>query len=104
MPRNLLPEVAGVMTRSDVAQTIDAIAAVQRPNGDIPWSPGNHTDPWNHVEAAMALDLGSRFADAERAYEWLEQMPTRPHECLVVETCWEQRSEGLNHCANVERR
>ena len=37
----------------------------------IPWFPGGHADPWNHVEAAMALDLGGRRAEADRAYEWL---------------------------------
>ena len=36
--------------------------------------PGGHTDPWNLVEAAMALDVGGRFAEAERAYDWLRAM------------------------------
>jgi hypothetical protein len=66
-----LPEVDGLLTRAQVAQTIDAIASVQLRDGNIPWGPGHHTDPWNLVEAAMALDVGARFAEAERAYEWL---------------------------------
>ena len=37
----------------------------------IPWFPGGHADPWNHVEAAMALTLGDRHAEAERAFQWL---------------------------------
>src|SRR5438270_5237935 len=37
----------------------------------IPWFPGGHADPWNHVEAAMALALGGRRAEAEAAYHWL---------------------------------
>ena len=37
----------------------------------IPWFPGGHCDPWNHVETAMALDVGGLHAAAERAYEWL---------------------------------
>ncbi len=74
MPRLTVPEVPGVLSGTEVMQTIDAIASVQRPNGDIPWSPGNHTDPWNMVEAAMALDIGSRFADSQRAYAWLARM------------------------------
>ena len=37
----------------------------------IPWFPGGHADPWNHVEAAMALALGGRRPKAERAYDWL---------------------------------
>ena len=44
---------------------------MQLRDGNIPWGPGHHTDPWNLVEAAMALDVGARFAEAERAYEWL---------------------------------
>jgi hypothetical protein len=69
-----LPEVEGVLTRDQVAQTVDAIAGVQLPNGNIPWVPGSHTDPWNLVEAAMALDVGGRYAEAERAYAWLTRM------------------------------
>ena len=69
-----LPEVDGVITRDEVAATIDAIASVQLPDGNIPWTPGGHTDPWNLVEAAMALDLGGRYEEAERAYGWLARM------------------------------
>ena len=42
---------------------------MQQPDGNIPWVVGGHTDPWNLVEAAMALDVGGRFAEAERAYD-----------------------------------
>ena len=51
--------------------TVDWIAAVQQPDGMIPWFPGGHGDPWNHVEAAMALDAGGRHAEAAAAYRWL---------------------------------
>ena len=30
--------------------------AVQRADGAIPWFRGHHLDPWDHTEAAMALD------------------------------------------------
>ena len=67
-----LPEVPGILTRRPrCTATVDAIAEWQLPNGMIPWFPGGHADPWNHVEAAMALALGGRRAEAERAYEWL---------------------------------
>jgi hypothetical protein len=69
-----IPEVAGVLTPAQVAQTVDAIASVQLPDGNIPWVPGGHTDPWNLVEAAMALDVGGRLANAERVFEWLARM------------------------------
>jgi hypothetical protein len=59
------------LSRSDVSATVDAIARVQRPDGSIPWYDRGQVDPWNHVEAAMALDVGGRHAEAWRAYEWL---------------------------------
>jgi len=65
------PEVAGILTRDEITRTVDAIATVQQPDGNIPWVPGGQTDPWNLVEAAMALDIGYRFDEAERAYGWL---------------------------------
>ena len=55
----------------DLVHTVDSIAAVQQADGMIPWVPGGHADPWNHVEAAMALDAGGRRAEAEAAYHWL---------------------------------
>ena len=61
----------GVLTASEIDATVDAIGAVQQPNGFILWYSGGHADPWNHVEAAMALDCGGRHHDAVRAYEWL---------------------------------
>lgn len=75
-----LPAVDGILTAADVAATVDAIARVQLPDGNIPWTPGDHTDPWNLVEAAMALDVGGRHPEAERAYEWLRSMQ-RPDGC-----------------------
>ncbi|MCZ7525100.1 MAG: prenyltransferase [Acidimicrobiia bacterium] len=66
-----LPEVDGVITAAEVEATVEAIAAHQLPDGNIPWVPGGHTDPWNLVEAAMALDVGGRHREAERAYQWL---------------------------------
>ncbi|HZN15872.1 MAG TPA: hypothetical protein VFB78_16505 [Acidimicrobiales bacterium] len=52
-------------------RTTDAIVADQQDDGLILWFPGGHADPWNHVEAAMALSLGERQAEAEAAYDWL---------------------------------
>ena len=46
------------------------IAAVQKPSGEIPWSMGGKTDPWDHVESAMGLDVAGNRMAAERAYEW----------------------------------
>jgi len=66
-----LPTLPGIMTRADVANTVAAIARQQLPSGLILWFPGGHSDPWNHVEAAMALDVGGYRAEAEAAYRWL---------------------------------
>ena len=66
-----VPSVDGIITADQVRATVDAIAEWQLPSGMVPWFPGGHADPWNHVEAAMALALGGRIGEAERAYEWL---------------------------------
>jgi hypothetical protein len=70
----IVPGIDGVITTAEIAETVDAIASVQLPDGNIPWFPGGHTDPWNLVEAAMALDVGGRHVQAEAAYEWLRAM------------------------------
>ena len=70
MSRPVVPAVEGVLSEADVARTAASIAAMQEPTGAIPWSPGQHTDAWNHVEAAMALLVGGELMAAERAYDW----------------------------------
>ena len=60
-----------MLSERELQATVDSIAAQQQPDGLVLWFPGGHADPWNHVEAAMALALGGRRADAERAYQWL---------------------------------
>jgi hypothetical protein len=51
---------------------IDLIARTQLPDGRIPWSPGEKTDPWDHVEAAMGLTIGGLHVKARNAYAWLK--------------------------------
>lgn len=67
--------MTGLDLRSTTAGEIDATAgtieAAQSECGMIPWFPGGHCDPWNHVEAAMALAAAGRVRAAERAYRWL---------------------------------
>ena len=65
-----LPAVPGVLTSAQVAQTARAIAAVQEPDGAVPFSVGAHVDAWNHVEAAMAMLVGGQVEAAEAAYSW----------------------------------
>ena len=69
-----LPEVPGILTAEEVALTAQSLLALQRPSGMIPWFEGGHCDPWNHVEAAMALSVCGHFAEAELAYDWLAEV------------------------------
>ncbi|GAB2860463.1 prenyltransferase [Nocardioides pacificus] len=65
-----IPSVEGVLSAADVRATAASIAALQHPDGSIPWAEGEHTDVWNHVEAAMAMLVGGEVEAAERAYQW----------------------------------
>ncbi|MFI2210663.1 prenyltransferase [Streptomyces sp. NPDC020141] len=61
----------GVLTAEEAAETVAGILAVQREDGAIPWFRGHHLDPWDHIEAAMALDAAGEDEAAARAYAWL---------------------------------
>src|SRR3954451_5312304 len=69
-----LPDVEGGISADEVVQTAEWIASLQLDTGMIPWFPGGHCDPWNHVETAMALDVAGLHFAAERGYEWLVDM------------------------------
>jgi hypothetical protein len=43
----------------------------QDPDGALPWFAGGQLDPWDSVEAAMALDVGGEHERAAAAYRWL---------------------------------
>ncbi|MCG6910342.1 MAG: phenyltransferase domain-containing protein [Deltaproteobacteria bacterium] len=55
----------------DIEAVAGLIADTQKENGEIPWSPGDKTDPWDHVEAAMGLCMGGHHDLARKAYRWL---------------------------------
>jgi len=55
----------------DVEGLASFIAGIQKENGEIPWSAGGKTDPWDHVESAMGLSTAGKIAAAERAYTWM---------------------------------
>ena len=65
--------MAGYLTPAQLQQTVDAIATAQLADGRIPWIPDGKGDPWNMVEAAMALDVGGRTEQARRLYDWLAE-------------------------------
>jgi hypothetical protein len=69
-----LRELPGVLHAGDLRLTASSIARVQEPGGAIPWFPRGHTDPWDHVEAAMGLDAAGRHDEAQRAYAWLRRV------------------------------
>jgi hypothetical protein len=96
-------EVPGILSAAEIASTVDAIAGWQLPSGMIPWFPGGHADPWNHTEAAMALLLGGRRAEAERAFEWLiaEQRPDGAWHQYYLADGIEQDKLDANVCAYV---
>jgi hypothetical protein len=56
----------------DLPALVDLIAHTQLESGEIPWSSGDKTDPWDHVESAMGLAVGGRLALARKAFKWLK--------------------------------
>jgi hypothetical protein len=50
--------------------TSEFILEVQNGHGEIPWSVGGKTDPWDHIESAMGLATGGLTQQAEDAYQW----------------------------------
>lgn len=68
---NVLQGVPGILTEDEVALSARYLAELQVPSGQIPWFPGGHCDPWNHVECAMALTVAGHVDAARAAYDWL---------------------------------
>ena len=60
-----------MLTSDQIAETAATIAAMQEPDGAIPWTTGEHTDVWNHVEGAMALVVGGELDAATKAFDWV---------------------------------
>jgi hypothetical protein len=54
-----------------VRATVASIAAEQDTDGALPWFRGGQLDPWDSVEAAMALGIGGAHDRAAAAYRWL---------------------------------
>ena len=68
---NNVSGVPGLLSESEIAQSAESLASLQLRSGAIPWFVGGHCDPWNHVEAAMALTLTGYEDQAKAAYRWL---------------------------------
>ncbi|UCG84275.1 MAG: prenyltransferase [Dehalococcoidia bacterium] len=65
-------------TSEDLQELVDSqadfIIDCQLPSGAIPWYKGGITDPWDHIEGAIALDLCRRYQEATAAYTWSRTM------------------------------
>ena len=59
-----------MLTPAQCRQTAQSIAATQESSGAIPWFDGGHTDPWDHVENAMALTAAGLLEPARAAFDW----------------------------------
>ena len=60
-----------MLSGEQVRASVAAIAAEQGDDGALPWFRGGQLDPWDMVEAAMALDVGGEHGRARAAYRWL---------------------------------
>ena len=72
----------------DVRTTAEFILSVQKKDGEIPWSVGGKTDPWDHVESAMGLTIGGFYEEAGKAYMWCS------HNQLPDGAWWSSYREG----------
>jgi hypothetical protein len=63
----------GLFPHEFLRPTVEFILDTQEASGEIPWFEGGHSDPWDHVEAAMGLSIGGETAAAVHAYRWLAQ-------------------------------
>ena len=84
-------------------QSGDFIAGHQLSNGQIPWFRGHLADPWDHVEAAMALGVVGRRRESRAAMSWLASTQA-PDGSWPMETTGEQVTEATvdtNQCGYV---
>jgi len=99
-----VPHLPGIITADEVRASARSIASLQLPNGMIPWFPGGHCDPWNHVETAMALDVAGLHEEARLAYEWLlntQRSDGSWHNYYMPDATLEDTKLDTNVCAYV---
>jgi hypothetical protein len=97
------PEVRGLLSAADVAATAASIARVQEGSGAIPWFPGGHCDPWDHIECAMALTVAGLLDEAHAAFDYLRrtQRPDGSWPAKVTGGVVEDGSFETNQCAYI---
>lgn len=68
-------EFENFQAQSCPSLNIDSVArlivSLQREEGEIPWHEDGKTDPWDHVESAMGLNIAGFYREADLAYEWM---------------------------------
>lgn len=103
MPAADLPGIPGVFTPDQCRQTAESIAAEQESSGAIPWFTGGHTDPWDHVESAMALTVAGLLEPARAAYEWcrITQRPDGSWPIQFRNGVIEDANSDSNFCAYI---
>ncbi|MFO7568367.1 MAG: hypothetical protein R6W75_01120 [Smithellaceae bacterium] len=72
----------------DIEQVASFIASLQKENGEIPWSAGGKTDPWDHIESAMGLSVAGYHREAKLAYQWLTTTQ------LACGSWWSETQDG----------
>ena len=99
-----VPQLEGVVSACEIRETAQHLTSLQLPNGMIQWFPGGHSDPWNHIESAMALDVAGFHQEAEQAYEWLADIQ-RPdgswHNYYLPDGTVEDAKLDTNVCAYI---
>lgn len=99
-----LPHLPGIITADEVRATARSVIDLQLPSGMIPWYPGGHCDPWNHVETAMALDVAGFHDEAALAYEWLlrtQRSDGAWHNYYMPDSTLEDAKLDTNVCAYI---
>ena len=98
-----IPNVPGVFTADQCRQTAESIAATQERSGAIPWSVGGHTDPWDHIENAMALTAAGLLGPARAAFEWSRRMqrPDGTWPIQLRDGVIEDPNSDSNFCAYI---
>ncbi len=87
----------------DLPSVVDLIAHTQLASGEIPWSEGEKTDPWDHVESAMGLAIGGRYDLARKAFKWLKsrQLSDGSWYAAYVNGQVNDRTRETNHAAYI---
>ncbi|WP_306357368.1 MULTISPECIES: prenyltransferase [unclassified Nocardia] len=98
-----LPGVPGVLTADELLRTAESITAAQESDGAIPWFDGGHTDPWDHLESAMALTVAGLYEHARAAYAWsaVAQRPDGSWPMQFRRGTVENADADTNFCAYI---